>query len=131
MFLPLIIQNYFVWHYGRAWSEFWGIWTTYLWFVTHIFSIPQLLRSLFAPFKRITQSRGQTFSGEDLAAYVIINLLSRLIGAMARTAIILTGLVVWLVTFVAGVLIYACWAFLPFLVVSLLGASLSLFFISI
>ena len=131
MFLPLIIHDYFVWHYGRAWWELWGVWRNYLWFVIHVFSIPQLMRSWFAPFKRITEQRRSSFSREDIAAYIIINLVSRVIGLVIRTIIISLGLVVLTLTVGVGVVVYLTWALLPFLIVGLVGASLSLFFIRI
>lgn len=131
MFLPLVIYDYFVWHYTRAWWEMWGIWRNYLWFVIHLFSLPELMRSWFAPFKRMTESRGSTLSFEDLASYVVINILSRVIGAIARTGIIAIGLLALGLTVVLGVFVYAVWMLLPVIIIGLFGASLSLFFITV
>lgn len=131
MFLPLIIHDYFVWHYTRAWWEIWGVWRNYIWFVVHLFSIPQLLRSWLSPFKRITESRGNTWNFEDLASFVIINILSRFVGAIARTAIILVGLLALLITLGVGFVLYTVWMVLPFIIIGLIGASLSLFFIGV
>jgi hypothetical protein len=131
MFLPAIIRDYFVWHYTRAWWELWGVWRNYIWFVGHFFSIGQLMRSWFAPFKRITERRGNTWNTEDLAAYIIINIISRLIGAIARTAIILIGIIALCITIVVGIIIYTIWMLLPIIIFGLVGMSLSLFFISI
>ncbi len=131
MFLPLIIYDYFVWHYTRAWREIGGVWRNYLWFVVHFFSIPQLMRSWFAPFKRVTEGRGNTWNFEDLAGFVVINILSRVIGAIVRTVLILIGLVALLVTFCVGMLIYITWILLPVIIIGLVGGSLSLFLITI
>lgn len=131
MFLPLFIHDYFIWHYTRAWWELWGVWRNYIWFTVHFFSIPELMRSWFAPFKRITESRGNTWNTEDLAAYVIINILSRFVGAVARTGVILVGLVALLVTIAVGFLVYTVWMVLPLIIIGLLGASLSLIFIGL
>jgi len=131
MFLPLIIHDYFVWHYGRAWLEMWGLWRNYMWYVVHVFSLPQLMRSWLSPFKRISEGRGSKLSLEDFASYIIINILSRVVGAVARTAVICAGLVTLLVTVIVGFLIYAAWMILPFLIIGLLGAGLSLLFISL
>lgn len=131
MFFASIIHDYFIWHYGRAWFELWGVWRNYMWFVVHFFSIPQLMRSWLSPFKRITENRGQKFSGEDIAAYIIINLLSRFVGAIARTAIILLGIIALMITIAVGFLIYTLWMILPIIIIGLLGMGLSLLFISL
>jgi len=131
MFFPLIIRDYFVWHYTRAWWELWGLWRNMLWFIVHFFSLPELLRSWFAPFKRITERRGNTWDLEDLASYVIIGIISRFIGALIRTFLIFFGIIALIATVGVGMLVYLLWALVPVIIFGLLGASLSLFFISL
>ena len=131
MFLASIIHNYFVWHYTRAWWELWGVWRNYIWFVTHFFSIPQLMRSWLSPFKRITEGRGDKWSTEDFAAYIIVNILSRVVGAIVRTVVIAIGLIALLVTIAVGFFIYTVWMILPLIIIGLVGGGLSLFFISL
>jgi len=91
--------------------------------------ISQLLRSWFAPFKRTTERRGDRFSLEDLAAYIVINTMSRVIGAITRTMIILIGLLVFILVIIGGFFIYLFWMVAPFMIIGLLGASISLFII--
>jgi len=129
MFFASIIHDYFVWHYTQAWWQMWGVWRNFLWFTIHFFSIPQLLRSWFAPFKRIAQNRGDKFNLEDFASYIIINIISRIIGAIARTAIIIVGCIALLCTIVGGFVTYLFWMVAPFLIIGLLGASISLLLI--
>lgn len=129
MFFGVIIRDYFIWHYGRAWWEMWGIWRNFLWFVAHFFSLAQLAQSWFAPFKRIVEKRTKRFDFEDIAGFVIIGLLSRLIGAIIRTIIITLGVVCLLLTVAGGLFVYLLWAVAPLMIVGLLGVSLSLFLI--
>ena len=129
MFFAAIIRDYFIWHYTRAWFELWGVWRNFMWFVVHFFSLPQLVRSWFAPYKRITEGRGDKFDLEDLAAYVIIGFLSRVVGAIARTAIIIAGLCALGVTFVGGIIVFLLWALVPLIIIGLVGVSISLFLI--
>ena len=129
MFFASIIHDYFVWHYTQAWWQMWGVWRNFLFVVVHYFSIPQLMKSWFAPFKRTVEGRGDKFSLEDLAAYIIINFLSRVVGAIARTGIIVIGLIALLLTIVGGFVTYLFWMVAPFMIIGLLGASLSLFLI--
>jgi len=129
MFFASIISDYFIWHYTRAWFEMWGVWRNLLWAVAHFFSIKELLASLFSPFKRMTEARDQTFSFEDLAEYVIINGLSRLIGALVRSVIILCGCIALTITIVGGFTVYLFWMLAPMLVIGLIGAGVSLLLI--
>jgi len=87
------------------------------------------MRSWFAPFKRITESRGDRFNFEDLAGYVIIGFLSRLVGAVIRTVLILVGVICLLLTLAFGIAVYLIWAVLPFSMIGLIGMSISLFLI--
>jgi len=100
-----------------------------LWFVGHFFSIKELALSLFSPFKRITEGRGNTFSFEDLASFVIIGILSRLIGACVRITIITLGVISLAATIVGGFVVYLFWAIAPFMIIGLIGASISMFLI--
>lgn len=129
MFFASIIRDYFVWHYTRAWWQMWGVWRNFLWVVIHFFSIPQLSRSLFSPFKRITEGRGNKFSLEDLATYVIVNLISRIIGAIVRIVIILIGLIALSLTVAGGFVAYLFWMVAPFAVIILFGSGISLLLI--
>jgi len=91
MLFVSILHHYTLWHYTRAFTEILHVWSNLFWFVVNFFSLSQLARSFFSPWKRITESRGKTFSFEDLSGFIIINLISRIIGMMLRTAIILSG----------------------------------------
>lgn len=117
MFAPLVIYDYFVWHYTRAWRELGHVWWNLLWFTAHVFSIPQLSRSWVAPFKRITEEKQRGFNLEAFASRIIINLLSRVIGGLVRTFIIGCGLVALCLVLLAGVMTYIVWAVLPFMIV--------------
>ena len=129
MLFAAIIRDYFVWHYTTAWFLLWGVWRNFLWFVIHFFSLPQLMRSWLAPFKRITERRGDKFDLEDLASYVIIGFLSRIIGALVRTVIIVIGLITLALTVLGGFVVYLLWALVPFLIIGILGMSISLLLI--
>lgn len=128
LFLP-IAQDYFLWHYGRAFAEIFKVWMSFLWFTIHFFSIPQLLQSWFAPFKRITERRERGFNFEDWLGYIIINLMSRIVGAIMRTILLLTGFASLTIVIIIGVLTYIVWLALPFIIVGLLVSGVSLLFI--
>ncbi|MCA9363291.1 hypothetical protein KC851_03145 [Candidatus Kaiserbacteria bacterium] len=121
-----VMQNYLLWHYSRAWGEIFHVWFNFLWFTIHFFSIPQLARSWFAPWKRITEDRGDRWSFEDLAGYVIIGLLSRLVGFIIRTLVILIGLIALTLVIVGGAGFFVIWLTLPLSIIVLLVLGLVL-----
>ncbi len=128
MVFTYVIKDYFSWHYLRAWKELFNVWLNFLWFTIHFFSIPELFRSLFSPWKRMTEERKPGFQFEDLASFFIINLLSRLVGAILRTTIIVAGLVMLTLVIITGVITYIFWLFAPLIVVSSFVFGISMLF---
>ena len=125
MLFTTIVRDYIRWHYGAAFHELFHVWLNFLWFIIHFFSIPQLSRSLFLPWKRITEER-RGYSFENIASFFIINLLSRVIGGLVRGTVVLIGLVVLLATIITGLLVCLLWFGAPILVVTLIGFGVSL-----
>lgn len=130
MLFVSIVIDYFKWHYSRAFSELFHVWMNFVWFVIHFFSLSELAHAWFAPFKRLTEERGSLFSFEDLAGFVIINLFSRLLGALLRTILIVTGVVVLLLLTALGILSFIFWITAPVALLSGFVMSLSLIFTS-
>lgn len=61
----------------------------------------------------MTESRGNSWSFEDIAGYVIINVLSRFIGALLRSIIIAVGLLTLIILIVLGGIVYLFWIIAP------------------
>jgi hypothetical protein len=118
MLFTFVMHDYFKWHYTHAWRELFHVWLNFFWFFIHFFSIPQLFSSLFAPWRRITEDRGDKFSLEDLAGFLIINLLSRCVGFVMRLAVISIGLLAITTTFVVGIVTYVFWLAAPIVIIT-------------
>jgi len=116
MFLT-ILHHYLLWHYSQAYLQFFNVWKNLLWFIVHFFSIPQLMRSWLAPWKRITEERTKAWDLEDLFGSIVINIISRIIGAIMRTAVIIIGTISLVCTFACGLLVYLIWTIAPALIV--------------
>ncbi len=121
-----IVHHYLLWHYSRAFLELFHVWQNFLWFVIHFFSLPQLMGSWIAPWKRMTEGRGQTWNLEDLAGFIIINLISRIIGFILRTIIIVIGLCSLFLTIIGGFAAYAFWVAAPLIIVLMLTIGITL-----
>lgn len=126
MIFTSIISDYFHWHYGRAFGELFHVWLNFLWFIVHFFSLPQMSQSLFSPWKRMTEEKHGGFSFEGLATYIIVNLLSRLVGFLMRGSVILLGLIALFLTIAGGFVTILLWFTAPVAIITSLvfGASL-------
>lgn len=123
-----ILHHYLLWHYQNALREILHVWRNLVWFTFNFFSISQLLRSYFQPWKRVTEGRGRTFKFEDLAGFIIINLISRMLGMLIRTSIIVAGLITLTLLVVGIILTYIFWLLAPILLVLSLYYGLVLMF---
>jgi hypothetical protein len=117
MLFVSIVHHYLLWHYTKAFGEIFHVWKNIIWFTFKFFSIPQMLRSFISPWKRMTEDRGSTFNFEDLAGFIIINFVSRIIGIILRTVVIIAG-TASLVILLAGIMAtYIFWVLAPALIV--------------
>lgn len=127
MLTTTFVSNYTYWHYRKAFTELFHVWLNFLWFVVHFFSLPQLTKSLFSPWKRMTEEK-QGFNFEALAAYVVVNMLSRLVGAIMRGSVILVGLIALCFTTLVGLIVMIFWFVAPIVVLALFIGGASLIF---
>lgn len=123
-----VLHHYLLWHYSKAFGEIYHVWKNLFWFVINFFSLPQLIRSYFAPWKRITEERSKSFNFEDLAGFIIINLISRLIGMLLRTMVIAFGIVALLLLSLGIVLTYIFWVTAPIIIAGCLYYGILLLF---
>lgn len=83
------------------------------------------MKSWFSPWKRIVEDRGEKWNLEDLAGYILIGLVSRMIGFILRTVVISLGLISLFVVIVAGIVTYLFWLIAPIAIILLLGFGIS------
>ena len=85
--------------------------------VSHLFSLPILLRTLWAPWRRIISYPG---AGLDAKLRAIgDNLVSRVIGFSVRVLVLLTACIMLALTLCFQFLIVLIWPLVPLLVVTL------------
>jgi hypothetical protein len=112
--------SYWVWHYTAALPLIYSVWRNLLWYVVHLFSTPLLLRTLVAPWKRITEDYAGGGVGE-FASIIILNMLSRVVGFCIRLPLIIIGLIAILLACVGLVAFYVLWLAMPFLLMLLIS----------
>ena len=109
----MLMAAFLQWWYGPGWRDAGQklrghIRNTYL-----MYSVPQLLRTMFEPWRRITSNSGPSLDAKmrDLAD----NLVSRFIGFMVRLFTIIAAGTVILFWIIFGGLFVLLWPFLPIL----------------
>lgn len=109
-----ILIGYFKWHYSTAIPSFIRLWVDFLWFVQHFFSITTLLKTLLSPWRRLDIS-----VDKDIVGNIIVSLIMRIIGAVARTVIIIIGTIFLTLMFVGGIAFFLFWLVAPFAIIAI------------
>lgn len=116
-----IVFQWFCWQFFEAPKGILKGWKNFLSFNLGYFSIFLLSRTLFSPWRRYQVSYGRGF---DIAKYLeafFSNLIFRILGAIIRIFIIITGLLIEILIFFAGVIVFFGWLMLPvFLIAGLI-----------
>lgn len=107
------LRDYVRWHYNDALIGYIRILKNFWWFLVSFFSISILLKSLFHPYKRMSESNSDTL--QNWIESKILNTLSRLIGFFVRLFIIVIGIVFISALIIGGVVFYVLWLVAPLL----------------
>ena len=110
----MFIVGIFSWWYGKGFIRRIQIIKNHLVVLTDFFSIKLLLSTLFAPFRQISANVVGTSLAEKMRA-VFDKLLSRIIGAVVRTFLIIIGLIAIFFQILLGAVILVFWFIIPIL----------------
>jgi hypothetical protein len=124
-----LARDYVAWHYTTALRDMGRIWLNYLWFVNHLFSVREVLGTLFSPWKRLQEKTVSPLKDfEGFLGNVFINIMMRLVGLVVRLGLIIVALIGFALITIVGVLLFPLWIFMPFLLVHAFVAAIGLFF---
>lgn len=107
----VMLISFFSWWYGPGWKQVFTNFGPRLVKVSQTFSVSQLLRTLFAPWKRIISYPGASL-GDKLRAWGD-NLFSRVIGFFVRLFVLLTALIIVALVAVVTAIELVIWPLLP------------------
>jgi CBS-domain-containing membrane protein len=122
--LIMLFVAFFSWWYGTGWRQVMASFGPRLTGVAEIFSVGQLLRTLFAPWRRII-----TYPGASLADKWHAwgdNMVSRVIGFVVRIFVIFAALVTIAAIAVLTAIEIVVWPLLPLAIPGCLIAGLAL-----
>lgn len=110
--------NFLFWYYSQGIHELLEIWKNFLFFAWRHFSITELLRTLFSPWRRdVSLQSWRGLHPLKTAELLFENLISRFIGAIVRMVVICIGIVSFLGVLVVGIAISFLWISMPIAVV--------------
>lgn len=106
----MLMVAFFKWWYGAGWAIVWHNSLARLQHVGQSFSIKLLIRTLFAPWRRISMS-GRSLDGKIQAA--VSNGVGRLVGFTVRVIVLLTAGMVFVVFAIFGLFSIVLWPLIP------------------
>jgi hypothetical protein len=121
-----IIISWILWQFYEMPKFLLGVWKNYFIFATNLFSVPLLLKTFFAPWRRYKWQYPKGFDIGEFLSTVISNIISRILGAIMRTVLIVIGILLQIIVIIFGLIIFLGWLFMPFIV--LFGFLIILFF---
>lgn len=109
-------MGFLAWHYGEGLKFYVSRYIAAIRVVIHYFSLPLLIPTLFAPWKRlIVVSKKRGFDFIEYFQTLSFNIVSRFMGAFVRILLLITGTVLLVFVMIAGFLGVFAWILLPFL----------------
>jgi hypothetical protein len=120
----LIRPHYIAWHYARGLRDIINHIKDFMWFFWNLFSVPELLKTFFAPFERLGQTGPRRFDPEKMLEAFATNLIMRFVGMLVRGFFILLGLGMLVAVFIASLFFLLVWLLLPLIMVAMLVAGI-------
>ena len=109
--MVMIALEILTWWYRQGWAQVAKNAEQRFVKVSHMFSVPILLRTLFAPWRRIVTYPGDTIEAKFRA--MGDNLVSRVVGFSVRALVLFTAGVMLLCTALAGGIQLLAWPLMP------------------
>lgn len=120
----MIFPYYLYWHYARGSRALIKILENIVLFEFHYFSVVELIKNLFAPYKRLKENHGNILNIEAFLSSIVVNIIMRIIGLCIRLVLLTIALIVMLVTVLLIPVLMFMWLILPIVITLLLVMSL-------
>ena len=113
-----IFYLWFFWHFYEMPKFLLGIWKNYILFALNYFSLPILLKSLFAPWRKYRWNYPKGFNVVEFFNTLVSNAFSRLLGALMRIILLVIGILFQVFVIFSGLIIFLLWILIPFIVLT-------------
>lgn len=129
MAFSLLLADYARWHYMVAPAALFHIWFNLVIYIEQLFSLRLHAQTLFAPWHRVTEKSRKRFDFEAIATALVVNIMSRLIGFILRSFILLIGFFILIVFCLSLIPLYLFWYTAPVIVTSCILSGIALIII--
>jgi len=113
-----IVSLWVEWHFFDVPQKILKGWKNFLKFNLDFFSIPILLKTFFAPWRRYQEKYIKGINISQQLETLVINTFSRLIGAFLRANLLILGLLIEIFIFLIGLIVFMFWFILPIFMVT-------------
>ncbi|MCX6724050.1 MAG: hypothetical protein NT155_02620 [Candidatus Staskawiczbacteria bacterium] len=113
-----IFVLWFLWHFYEMPKFLLGVWKNYILFALNYFSLPVLLKSLVAPWRKYKWNYPRGFDVGEFFTTLISNMFSRFLGAIMRIVLIAVGVVFQIFVIFSGLVIFLLWLLVPFIIIA-------------
>ena len=110
-----ILYQYLEWQFLDTPRGIFRAWRNCLRFNLNYWSLPLLFKTFFSHWRRYRYSYGKGFDPGRYFEALTFNMISRAIGAIMRSTLIILGLISEVFIIFAGIIVFLFWLFLPFL----------------
>lgn len=107
----MLALELFTWWYGKGWAKVGKHINQLTREIAQSFSMPLLLRTMFAPWRQIITYPGASLDAKFHA--FIDNTVSRAIGFVVRLIVLLTALIMVGLTVIVGIILAIIWPLIP------------------
>ena len=120
----------FLWWYAHGWSIFIQKIKVFFGNITDFFSMGDLLRTLFQPFRQISAASAGSESSLDLKFHMFIDrLVSRFVGFFTRLILLIVGSIIIIAGSIVSLALIILWPLIPFapiagIILTLIGVGL-------
>jgi hypothetical protein len=111
----MLLMEFFQWWYGEGWLRACKGAVNLVKKVQLSFSVPVLLKTLFAPWKRIITPPGRSL--DDKMRAMLDNLVSRTVGFFVRIFSLVSALILMAGAAIVGFSVAAIWPLIPFIII--------------
>ncbi|MBU0546560.1 MAG: hypothetical protein ABH876_00470 [Patescibacteria group bacterium] len=115
-----ILYQWITWRFFEVPKKIIDAWENIFRFYMHYFSIPLLIKTLFAPWRQNYWSYEKNFDIVKYFDVLVSNLASRIIGFILRIGLIIIGLFVGLSVSALGIIALFLWLILPYILIIIL-----------
>lgn len=112
----MAIAEMFLWWYVSGWAVFIGKLKSFLLNITDFFSMGDLIRTLFKPYRQISAESASSTASLDIKFHMFLDrLISRFVGFFSRLFLLIAGVVIIIIGGIISLVLIILWPIIPLL----------------